>query len=52
MVLGSSPPDLSEASHGVLVNFFARGFAGAIRGWLSDVSATKADLIEAAAWWN
>jgi AcrR family transcriptional regulator len=57
VILRSAPPDLSEASHGVMANFFAHGFAGAIKGWLSDVSATKADLVEAAAacapaWWS
>jgi AcrR family transcriptional regulator len=50
-------PDLPDASHQVMAQFVAHGFAGAIKAWLSDDSVTKADLIEAAvacapAWWT
>jgi AcrR family transcriptional regulator len=53
----STHPDLPHASHQVIAQFFAHGFAGAIKGWLSDDSVTKADLVEAAVacappWWS
>jgi hypothetical protein len=40
-----------------MAQFFAHGFAGAIKAWLGDDSVTKADLVEAAvacapAWWS
>jgi AcrR family transcriptional regulator len=52
----SAHPDLPGANHEVIAQFFAYGFAGAIKGWLSEEAVTKADLIEAAvacapAWW-
>ena len=57
VIARSAPRGLPEASHQVMAKFFAHGFAGAIKGWLSDDSVTKADLIEASiacapAWWN
>jgi len=53
----SAPRSISSTSHQVMAQFFARGFAGAIKGWLSNDSMTKADLIDASvacapAWWN
>jgi AcrR family transcriptional regulator len=53
----SAHPDLPRANHQVIAQFFAYGFAGAIKAWLSDDTVTKADLVEAAvacvpAWWN
>ena len=53
----SAHPDLTRANHQVIAQFFAYGFAGAIKGWLSDEAVTKADLVEAAmactpAWWG
>ena len=53
----STHPDLPRASHQVIAQFFAHGFAGAIKAWLSDDSVTKTDLVEAAlacapAWWT
>jgi AcrR family transcriptional regulator len=50
-------PDLPAASHRVIAQFVAHGFAGAIRAWLSDDSVTKSELVEAAvacapAWWS
>ena len=50
-------PDLPDASHQVIAQFVAHGFAGAIKAWLSDDSVTKTDLVEAAvacapAWWS
>ena len=53
----STHPALHRASHGVIAQFFAHGFAGAIKAWLSDGSVTKTDLIEAAVacapvWWR
>ncbi len=53
----SARPDLTRASHQVMAQFFAQGFAGAIKAWLGDDSMTKADLVEAAvacapAWWR
>jgi AcrR family transcriptional regulator len=57
VVARSTHPDLPHASHQVIAQFFAHGFAGAITGWLSDDSVTKADLVEAAVacappWWS
>jgi AcrR family transcriptional regulator len=57
VVARSTPPDLPHASHRVIANFVASGFAGAIKAWLSDDSVTKADLVEATlacapAWWS
>ena len=57
VIARSAPPGLPQASHQVMAKFFAHGFAGAIKGWLSDDSVTKADLIEASVacappWWN
>ena len=53
----STHPDLPGASHQVIAQFLAHGFAGAIKAWLSDDSVTKTDLIEAAVacapvWWS
>jgi AcrR family transcriptional regulator len=50
-------PDLPDASHQVIAQFVAHGFAGAIKAWLSDDSVTKSDLVEAAVacapvWWS
>ena len=50
-------PDLPAAKHRIIAQFLAHGFAGAIKAWLGDGSATKADLVEAAAacapvWWS
>jgi AcrR family transcriptional regulator len=50
-------PDLPGASHQVMAQFVAHGFAGAIAAWLSDASVTKSDLVEAAVacapvWWS
>ena len=47
----------TDRSAAVIAQFFAHGFAGAIKAWLSDDSVTKTDLIEAAlacapAWWG
>jgi len=57
VIARSTHPDLPRASHQVMAPFFAHGFAGAIKAWLSDDSVTKTDLIEAAvactpAWWR
>jgi AcrR family transcriptional regulator len=57
VIAGSTHPDLPRASHQVMAPFFAHGFAGAIKAWLSDDSVTKADLVEAAVactppWWG
>jgi len=57
VIARSVHPDLPTANHQVIAQFFAHGFAGAIKGWLSDDSVTKADLIEASVacappWWN
>src|SRR5882724_6106613 len=41
----SARPDLTHASHEVIAQFVAHGFAGAIKAWLSDASVTKADLV-------
>jgi AcrR family transcriptional regulator len=53
----STHPDLPDASHNVVAQFVAHGFAGAIKAWLGDYSVTKADLVEAAVacapvWWS
>jgi AcrR family transcriptional regulator len=53
----SADPGLPDASHRLIAQFVAHGFAGAIKGWLSDGSLTKADLIEAVvacspSWWS
>jgi len=53
----SADPDLTDASHRLIAQFVAHGFAGAIRGWLSEGSVTKADLVEAVvacspSWWR
>ena len=50
-------PDLPDANHQIIAEFVAHGFAGAIKAWLSDDSATKTDLVEAAVacapvWWS
>ena len=50
-------PDLPAANHQIIARFVAHGFAGAISAWLSDDSATKTDLVEAAVacaptWWK
>jgi hypothetical protein len=44
----SDNPDLPDANYRVVAHFVAHGFAGAIRGWLSDDAVTKEDLIDAA----
>jgi AcrR family transcriptional regulator len=53
----STHPDLPDANHGVIAQFVAHGFAGAIKAWLSDGAVTKADLIGASVacaprWWR
>ena len=53
----STHPDLPGTNHGVIAQFVAHGFAGAIKAWLSDRSVTKTDLVEAAVacapvWWS
>jgi AcrR family transcriptional regulator len=50
-------PGLPDSNHDVMAQFVARGFAGAIRAWLSDSSVTKEDLVSATAacapvWWS
>lgn len=50
-------PDLPDSNHGVMAQFVAHGFAGAIRAWLSDSSVTEDDLIYSTAacapvWWS
>jgi AcrR family transcriptional regulator len=57
VIARSARPDLTPASHQVMARFFAHGFAGAIKAWISDDSSTRADLVEAAvacapAWWR
>ena len=57
VIARSAHPALPSANHQVVAQFFAHGFAGAIRAWLSDDSVTKTDLVEAAAacapaWWT
>ena len=54
---GPARPDLPDASHRVIAQFVAHGFAGAIKAWLSDDSVTKSGLVDAAvacapAWWS
>jgi AcrR family transcriptional regulator len=49
-------PDLPKDNHDVIALFVAHGFAGAIKGWLSDDLVTKSDLVEASVacapvWW-
>jgi len=56
-IAGSTHPTLPAASHQVIAQFVAHGFAGAIKAWVSDDSVTKTDLVEAAvacapAWWS
>jgi AcrR family transcriptional regulator len=53
----STHPDFPDANPQVMAQFVGQGFAGAIKAWLSDDSATKADLVEAAVacapvWWS
>jgi AcrR family transcriptional regulator len=57
VIARSARRDLPDANHQVIAQFYAHGFAGAIKAWLSDDSVTKADLVEAAAacapaWWT
>ena len=57
VIVRSAHPVLARANHQVIAQFFAHGFAGAIKAWLSDDSVTKTDLVEAAAacapaWWT
>jgi AcrR family transcriptional regulator len=52
----STNPGLPTSNRGVIAEFLAHGFAGAIKAWLSDPSVSKDDLIEAAMacapeWW-
>jgi AcrR family transcriptional regulator len=56
-IAGCRHPDLPDSNHGVMAQFVAHGFAGAIRAWMSDSSVTKADLIYSTAacapvWWS
>ena len=49
--------DVPRANHEIVAQFVAHGFAGAIKAWLSDETADKEDLIEAAVacappWWS
>jgi AcrR family transcriptional regulator len=57
VIARSVHPAFPRANHQVIAQFFAHGFAGAIKAWLSDDSITKTDLVEAAAacapaWWT
>jgi AcrR family transcriptional regulator len=57
VIARSAHADLPKANHQVIAQFFAYGFAGTIKAWLSDDALTKADLVEAAvacapAWWG
>jgi AcrR family transcriptional regulator len=57
VIAQSTHPALPHASHEVIAQFFAHGFAGAIKAWLSDDSVSKTDLIEASVacapvWWR
>ena len=57
VIARSTHPDLPPASHQVIAQFVAHGFAGAIKAWLSDDSVTRTDLVDAAvactpAWWS
>jgi AcrR family transcriptional regulator len=50
-------PDLPDTKQQVVAQFVAHGFAGAIKAWLSDVSVTQGDLVDAAVacapiWWS
>jgi AcrR family transcriptional regulator len=53
----SNHPGLPTANRGVIAQFLAHGFAGAIKAWLSDPSVSKDDLIDASTacapvWWS
>lgn len=53
----STNPGVPSSNRGVIAQFLAHGFAGAIKAWLSDPSVSKDDLIDAAmacapAWWS
>jgi len=53
----STHPDLPTSNSGVIAQFLAHGFAGAIKAWLRDPSVSKDDLIDAATacapvWWG
>jgi hypothetical protein len=53
----STHPSLPTSNRGVIAQFLAHGFAGAIKAWLSDPSVSKDDLIDAATacapvWWS
>jgi AcrR family transcriptional regulator len=53
----SAHPNLPGTNRRVMAQFVAHGFAGAIKAWLSDLSVTKTDLVEAAVacapvWWS
>jgi AcrR family transcriptional regulator len=53
----SSHPNLPTSNSGIIAQFLAHGFAGAIKAWLSEPSISKSDLIDAAtscapAWWS
>jgi AcrR family transcriptional regulator len=57
VIAQSTHPALPHASHQVIAQFFAHGFPGAIKAWLSDDSVTETDLVEAAVacapvWWR
>jgi AcrR family transcriptional regulator len=50
-------PELPATNHQIVARFVAHGFAGAISAWLTDETATKTNLIEAAVacaptWWT
>jgi AcrR family transcriptional regulator len=53
----SAHPGLPTSNYGVIAQFLAHGFAGAIKAWLGDPSVSKDDLIDAASacapvWWS
>src|SRR5580700_1750793 len=48
VITRSAHQNLPHASHQVIAQFVAHGFAGAIKAWLSDGSVTRTDLVEAA----
>jgi AcrR family transcriptional regulator len=53
----STDPGLPTSNRGVIAQFLAHGFAGAIKAWLGDPSVSKDDLIDAATacapvWWS
>ena len=53
----SAHPGLPTSNRGVIAQFLAHGFAGAIKAWLGDPSVSKDDLIDAATacapvWWS